>query len=263
MMTPDSIRIDSIRPDWPAPDNVAAAITLRSGGCSHAPFDQSNLALHVQDNPQHVQANRDSLIQSLKLPAQPLWLEQYHSTELVYAPQFSSSQTAPRADGSYSDQPGTVCAILTADCLPVLLCDRAGTQVAAAHAGWRGLCAGILRKMVATFTSPADQLIAYLGPAIGPQQFEVGAEVLQAFLDNGQDSHHRAAIAAAFSRRAAIRQQEKYLADLCALARAELAACGLTAVYGGEYCSYTDSERFYSYRREAQTGRNASLIWLR
>lgn len=250
--------IDVIRPQWPVPANVGSVITLRSGGCSTEPFSQSNLALHVQDDAQSVIANRQSLVQSLSLPAEPLWLDQVHSTDLVYAP---SAIDSPQADGSYSDQFGAVCAVLTADCLPVLLCDRAGTQVAAAHAGWRGLCGGILRKTVATFKHSPDLLLAYLGPAIGPQVFEVGGEVLQAFLDQAQNPTHRQAIAAAFRLRESV--GDKYLADLYALARAELQASGVTEIYGGDYCSYSDSERFYSYRREPKTGRNGSLIWLR
>ena len=255
--------IDVITPQWPAPANVGAAITLRSGGCSSVPFDQSNLALHVQDQPQDVLANRHSLVQSLSLLSQPLWLDQVHGTDIFYAPGVYAPESAdtPRADGSFSDQAGAACVVLTADCLPVLFCDRAGTQVAAAHAGWRGLCGGILRKTVATFKQSPDQLLAYLGPAIGPQVFEVGGEVLQAFLDQAQNPQQQQAINAAFS---AQRSAEgKYLADLYALARAELSASGVSQIYGGDYCSYSDSERFYSYRREPKTGRNGSLIWLR
>ena len=142
-----------------------------------------------------------------------------------------------------------------------MFCDRAGTQVAAAHAGWRGLCGGILRKTVATFKQSPEQLLAYLGPAIGPQVFEVGGEVLQAFLDQAQNPQQQQAIKAAFSAQSS--KQDKYLADLYALARAELSASGVTQIYGGDYCSYSDSERFYSYRRAPKTGRNGSLIWLR
>lgn len=250
--------IDIVIPQWPAPANVGAAITLRGGGCSRAPFDQSNLALHVQDQPETVLANRNSLIQTLKLPAQPLWLDQVHGTDIVYAP---GAVATARADGSYSDQPGAACAVLTADCLPVLFCDRAGTQVAAAHAGWRGLCGGILRKTVATFKQPSEQLLAYLGPAIGPQVFEVGGEVLQGFLEQAQNPRQQQAIKAAFSPKESV--EGKYLADIYALARAELNASGVSQIYGGDYCSFSDSERFYSYRRESKTGRNGSLIWLR
>lgn len=244
-------------PDWPAPAQVKSAIILRSGGCSRAPFESNNLALHVEDNASDVQKNRDSLVDSLALPAQPLWLNQCHGTDLVYVPQASQ---AASADGSYSDTANTVCAILTADCLPVLFCNQSGSQVAAAHAGWRGLCGGILRKTVATFKHSPDQVMAYLGPAIGPQVFEVGAEVLQAFLHSAQNAQHNQAVIAAF--KAVDGSADKYLADLYALARAELAASGVIEIYGGNYCSYSDSERFYSFRREPKTGRNASLVWL-
>ncbi len=244
-------------PDWPAPASVKAAITLRSGGCSRAPFASNNLALHVNDSEADVLKNRYQLLECLQLPAQPLWLNQCHGTDLAYAPE---SRQAATADGSYSDRTKTVCAILTADCLPVLLCNQAGDQIAAAHAGWRGLCGGILRKAVATFRDSPQQVLAYLGPAIGPQVFEVGAEVLQAFLGNAQNESQQHAIRAAF--KAVNSDTEKYLADLYALARAELRASGVNHIHGGNYCTYTDSERFYSFRRESKTGRNASLIWL-
>lgn len=244
-------------PDWPAPAQVKSAITLRSGGCSRAPFDSNNLALHVNDSPADVQKNRHNLVETLALPAQPLWLDQCHGTDLVYVPE---TPQAASADGSYSDRANTVCAILTADCLPVLFCNQSGSQVAAAHAGWRGLCGGILRKTIATFEHSPQQVMAYLGPAIGPQVFEVGAEVLQAFLHRAQNKPHQQAVREAF--KAVDGSADKYLADLYALARAELHASGVNQVYGGNYCSYTDNQRFYSFRRESKTGRNASLIWL-
>jgi YfiH family protein len=248
-------------PDWPAPAQVKSAITLRSGGCSRTPFDSNNLALHVEDSEADVQTNRQNLIKSLALPAQPLWLNQCHGIDLVYVPDYlHEPQQAATADGSYSDKANSVCAILTADCLPVLFCNQAGTQVAAAHAGWRGLCGGILRKTVDTFKGSPDQVMAYLGPAIGPQVFEVGGEVLQAFLNRAQNQSHQLAVREAFKAVDSI--EGKYLADLYALARAELSASGVTEIYGGNYCSYSDSERFYSFRRESKTGRNASLIWL-
>lgn len=249
-------------PDWPAPKNVRSAISLRAGGVSKAPFNSNNLALHVEDNPAHVLANRQTLVTALNLPCDPLWLEQVHGTDIVYAPNIKGvpkAQGIPSADGSYTDTANTVCAVLTADCLPVLLCNQSGTHVAAAHAGWRGLCNGILRDSVATFAQHDDQIMAYLGPAIGPQRFEVGAEVLEAFLVKAQNVEHQQAIKAAFLPSSAA---GKHLADLYALARAELAACGVTAVYGGEYCTFSQSEQFYSYRRDRKTGRNASLIWL-
>ena len=246
-----------IIPGWPAPAQVKSAITLRSGGTSRAPFDSNNLALHVDDRAADVQQNRRNLIAALRLPASPLWLNQCHGTELVYLPK---TQQAATADGSYSDRVDTVCAILTADCLPILFCNQSASQVAAVHAGWRGLCGGILRKMVATFKHSPDQVMAYLGPAIGPQVFEVGAEVMDAFVRNAQNESHRQAVSKAF--KPVDGDPEKYLADLYALARAELTASGVIDIYGGNYCSYSDSERFYSFRRESKTGRNASLIWL-
>lgn len=248
-----------LSPDWPAPPNIGAAITTRQGGCSSIPFDSNNLALHVGDSDSAVQANRKSLADSLGLAQQPLWLDQVHGTQVVYAP---AANSVPSADASYSDQPGQASVVMTADCLPLLFCDRQGTQVAAAHAGWRGLCNGIVRNTVARFRRP-DQVLAYLGPAIGPEAFEVGAEVLQAFILGVPQSANRAqqieAIQAAFMPT----EQDKYLADLCALARAELISCGVGAIYGGDYCTYTDAARFYSYRREAKTGRMASLVWLK
>jgi YfiH family protein len=244
-------------PDWPAPASVKSAITLRSGGYSRAPFDSNNLALHVNDSQADVLKNRHKLIEQLQLPGQPLWLDQCHGTDLVYVPE---SPQAASADGSYSDKANTVCAILTADCLPVLFCNQAGDQIAAAHAGWRGLCGGILRKAVARFSDSPEQVMAFLGPAIGPQVFEVGAEVLQAFLNNAQNNSQQQAIRTAF--KAVSSDAEKYLADLYALARAELTASGVSEIYGGNYCSFTDNQRFYSFRRESKTGRNASLIWL-
>jgi len=250
-----------IIPDWPAPEQVKSAITLRSGGTSRAPFESNNLASHVDDSAADVEQNRRNLIAALPLPASPLWLNQCHGTDLVYVPDYlKEPQPAATADGSYSDKVDTVCAILTADCLPVLFCNQSGTQIAAAHAGWRGLCGGILRKTVATFKNSPDQVMAYLGPAIGPQVFEVGAEVLEAFLHSAQNEVHQQSVRAAF--KAVDGGGDKYLADLYALARAELTASGVTGIYGGNYCSYSDSERFYSFRRESKTGRNASLIWL-
>lgn len=243
-----------ISPDWPAPENIGAAITTRQGGCSPMPFDSNNLALHVSDDATNVHANRKSLAEQLGLSQPPLWLDQVHGTEVVYAPEAG----APKADASFTDQPAVACAIMTADCLPVLFCNQQGTQVAAAHAGWRGLCNGILRKTVAKFTQP-DQVMAYLGPAIGPEVFEVGPEVLQAFIEGAQGAQQLVAIETAFTPS----RQDKYLADLYALARAELTACGVSAIYGGGYCTFSDSTRFYSYRREAKTGRMASLVWLK
>ena len=239
-------------PDWPAPDSVRSAISSRLGGCSEAPFNENNIALHVGDTETDVLANRDALISVLHLSQSPVWLDQVHGIEVIYAP---DAQGVPIADGSYSDQANVPCAVMSADCLPVLLCDYTGTQVAAVHAGWRGLANGIVRRAISQFSS-AKNILAYLGPAIGHQSFEVGVEVREAFLSNAQNSTQQDAIKNAFTD-----SKTKYLGDIYALARAELVACGVSDVFGGEFCTVNDSDRFFSYRRDGVTGRNASLIW--
>jgi len=243
-----------IVPDWPAPTGVGAAITLRSKGSSQQPFDHFNLAQHVGDDQQQVALNRQLLKRQLGLSAEPIWLNQVHGTEVVCA---SKVVSLPTADGCYSDKSGQACVVLTADCLPVLLCNQQGTKVAAAHAGWRGLCGGILRKTLHCF-DPSDTLLAYLGPAISAQLFEVGPEVLEAFLSTAKDAQHRQWIEQAF----AVGVGDRYLADLYALATAELRNSGVSQIYSGDFCSYSQPEQFYSYRRDQITGRNASLIWL-
>lgn len=237
---------DWILPDWPAPMGVKACVTTRQGGMSQAPFDSFNLGDHVSDAPEAVAANRLRLQQALG--CQPAWMSQVHSSTVVEA----SPQDCPTADASWTGARGVGCAVLTADCLPVLFCDLAGTRVAAAHAGWRGLAAGILEATVAAMETPGPQLMAWLGPAIGPAAFEVGAEVREAFV-----SRHAAAVEA-FS---PSRNAGRYMADIYQLARIRLAACGVSAVFGGGFCTQGDP-RFYSYRRAACTGRFASLIWL-
>lgn len=243
--------LDLIRPDWPAPDRVRAASTTRLGGVSQPPWHSLNLGTHVTDNPQHVTENRARLAGELALEQGAFgWLSQVHGTDLVTLP----VDGIPEADASTTTQAGQVCAILTADCLPVLLCDRAGTQVAAAHAGWRGLCAGILEQVIASFAAPAAEIIAWLGPAIGPGQFEVGPEVRDAFMVAD------ARAAEAFSASGA--RPGHFMADIYCLARQRLEKAGVTAVYGGDLCTASDPQRFYSYRRDGQTGRMATLIWL-
>ena len=241
--------------DWPAPEAVGAAITVRTGGVSEGPFEANNMALHVDDNESAVHKNRQVLQAELSLEQQPLWLDQCHGTDIVLV---EESLGVPRADASQTRQANRACVVMTADCLPVLFCNHQGTQVAAVHAGWRGLCNGILRKTVAQFDRP-ESVIAYLGPAIGPKVYEVGAELLPAFVKNSQDAVQVAAIQVAF----VPLQSGKFLANLYALARAELASCGVNAVYGGEFCTFSEPERFYSYRRAPKTGRTASLIWLK
>lgn len=238
-----------IYPEWPAPANVHAVVTTRIGGISKNPYNTFNLATHVGDDPQTVAANRTNLREALKLPAEPLWLRQVHGVTVVDA---ACTKSEMEADGVYATRPGAVCAVLTADCLPVLLCDRQGTKVAALHAGWRGLAGGVIEAGVKALNVSASELLAWLGPAIGPEAFEVGEEVRDAFM-----AHDSAA-------NAAFRPQGngKYLADIYRLARRRLAALGVTAVYGGGLCTVHDRARFYSYRRDGVTGRMATLIWL-
>lgn len=241
--------IDCITPDWPAPANITALTTTRSGGTSVPPFHSFNLAAHVGDDQQAVMNNRQLLRQHFALPSEPFWLNQVHANTMA---RFALQGRIPEADGSYTDNVGEVCAVLTADCLPVLFCDRTGSQVAAAHAGWRGLHNGILEQAVAVFRSAPRDIMAWLGPAIGPETFEVGTEVYQAFTEQSPDS------IAAFTRVST----QHWLADIYQLARLRLQACGVEAIFGGGFCTYQDEQRFYSYRRNSQTGRMASLIWI-
>ncbi len=237
-----------IYPHWPAPANVRAWSTTRLGGVSVAPFDTLNLGDHVDDDPECVVRNRSLLKSALDLPAEPCWLNQVHGCRVVE----NGAEIQPQADGSWTREPGRVCAVMTADCLPVLLCDRAGTRVAALHAGWRGLAAGVLEAGVAAFDRPADELLAWLGPAIGPDAFEVGDEVRAAFVDRDLDA------GAAFHAHG----PGHWLADLYALARRRLRACGVREISGGEHCTFRDATLFFSYRRQPRTGRAATLIWL-
>jgi YfiH family protein len=234
-------------PDWPAPANVRALQTLRGSGCSPAPWNSFNLGEHVGDDPAHVAANRAAL--RAHLPAEPLWLNQVHGNATVEGKNWPKSKSA---DASFSRQPGTVCVVMTADCLPVLFCDRAGTVVAAAHAGWRGLVGGVLEATIAGMAVPADQLLAWLGPAIGPRCFEVGDEVRSAFMADD------AGAVACFVATA----PGKWLADIYQLARRRLLRAGVAAIHGGDLCTVSDPARFFSYRRDGVTGRQASLIWL-
>lgn len=237
-----------LRPEWPAPPAVRAASTLRDGGVSHGVYHSLNLGTHVGDEPAAVRENRARLHAALHLPTEPCWLEQVHGAAVVEAGTWPSPA---RADACVARDPGSVCAVLTADCLPVLFCSRAGDRVAAAHAGWRGLAAGVLDSTVSSLGLPGGEILAWLGPAIGPPAFEVGDEVRIAF------TARDAAAERAFERNVRGRWQ----ADLYALARLELGRLGVQAVYGGGLCTYAD-ERFFSYRRDGQTGRMATLIWI-
>ena len=239
---------DWIIPDWPAPANVQAYTTTRHGGVSRPPYAGFNLGDHVGDIVDDVTVNRAQLKRRLNLPAAPIWLNQVHDTQIVNAAEVTAGCTA---DGSYTTQAGVVCAVLTADCLPVLLCNREGSKVAAAHAGWRGLANGVIETTLDALDAHPENLMAWLGPAIGPQAFEVGAEVREIFI-----AHHPQA-ADAFKPA----PSGRWLADIYLLARQRLARQGVTAVYGGGECTYTDAQRFYSFRRDRITGRMASLIW--
>ncbi len=236
-----------LKPDWPLPPHVHAAVTLRTGGISTGSYSSLNPADHVNDDPVHVLANRQIIKDMLKLPAEPVWLQQVHGIETVKA---DRTGTPVPADASYTDQPETVCAVLTADCLPVLFCGDEGRVIAAAHAGWRGLQAGIITQTHKAMNCRNIQV--WLGPAIGPDQFEVGEEVRTAFVNDNP------AAAAAFRST----RSGKWLADIYRLARIKLTEIGVERIYGGGFCTVTDSGRFYSYRRDGgATGRMASLIW--
>ena len=239
-----------LRPDWPAPQKVQVASTIRLGGVSAPPYDSLNLATHVGDDPQAVAANRTILQEQLQLPTEPVWLDQVHGAGVVSLD--GALTDIPKADASVTQIGGVVCVVQTADCLPVLFCSRQGTRVAAAHAGWRGLAAGVLEATVARLDTPAEDILAWLGPAIGPRAFEVGEEVHEAFVAVDPEQ------AQAFVET----RPGHWRADLYQLARRRLHQAGVTAVYGGSCCTYEDAERFYSYRRDGVTGRMASLIWL-
>lgn len=242
-----------LKPDWPAPARVRALTTTRRGGVSTGGYGSLNLGDHVNDDPAAVTENRRLLRTNACLPAEPVWLRQVHGTRCVALP-CAQSSVPPEADAVVTRSSRQVCAILTADCLPLLLCDTAGSVVGAAHAGWRGLLGGVIEATVAAMEQPGARLMAWLGPAIGPQAFEVGDEVRASFVAE------EAASAAAFV--PCPGSGGKWLCDLYALARMRLARVGVRQVSGGEHCTYAEPDLFFSYRRERQTGRMASLIWL-
>jgi YfiH family protein len=243
--------IEFIYPDWPAPDNVRAIATTRFGGVSEGDYASLNLGDHVADEPALVARNRNILIEQAVLPAEPRWLAQVHGMTVVQADAVAGRV---EADAAWTSTPNVPCAVLTADCLPVLLCDRHGKQVAAVHAGWRGLCAGVLDTSVTKFLDaaiPPTEILAWLGPAIGSAAYEVDAVVKNAFTTRLPDS------TTCFS---AVRPGH-WQFDLYAAAREILASLGVTQVFGGDFCTYSE-DRFYSYRRQPNCGRQASLVWL-
>lgn len=253
--------MELILPQWgQALPKVGALATTRACGHSAAPYDDGggaaglNLGLHVGDNTDHVHANRAQIAR--QLPAPPVWLNQVHGCDVIDAGAWNVADAIPQADASFTTQAGVVCAILTADCLPVLLTDTAGRVVAAAHAGWRGLAAGVLENTVTKMRAAGGQdLLAWLGPAIGPQHFEVAGDVLEAFVARCPTASY------AFKKIEA--RPGKYHADIYSLARDILLRAGIVRAGGGNYCTVSASQRFYSYRRDGVTGRMASLIWLR
>lgn len=240
-----------LTPNWPAPPSIRAYTTLRMGlGVSKPPYQQFNLAEHVADSPEDVKKNRELLKQSLSLPAEPIWINQIHSNIVIEA---TPQNQYKDADATFTRLPNQVCAILTADCLPIFLCDQDGTRIAAIHAGWRGIAHGIIENTIEVLDVNPDKLLAWFGPAISQQHYEVGDEMRDIFLQHDKDSVN------AFT----LSPQKRWLANLYQLARLRLNKCGISRIYGGEHCTYTDSERFFSYRRDgAATGRMASVLWI-
>ena len=237
----------SLQPDWPAPADVRAVFTLRGGGVSVGPCASLNVAVHVADDPAAVAENRRRIAGAFALPSEPAWLSQVHGDRVV---RLGPGAGEVRADGAITTERGRVCVIQVADCLPVLFSAHDGSAVGAAHVGWRGLAAGVLEATVSALDVPPGQLLAWIGPGIGPAHFEVGPEVRDALVG-------AAGAAAAFLPNA----RHRWQCDLVALVRLRLAALGLTQVFGGSWCTFADAERFFSYRRDQRCGRMAALIW--
>jgi len=235
--------------DWTVPRGVRAAFTTRAGGASLAPWDSFNLGVHVGDDPAAVAANRARLAQLLRLPAEPTWLNQVHGTEVVDLDAYSTANPPPNADASLTTLPARVCVVMVADCLPVLFASGDGEHIAAAHAGWRGLVAGVLERTVAALGVEPSKLSAWLGPAISQAHFEVGEEVRAAFAGAADDACFRA------------NTRGRWQADLAGLARRRLATLGVGTISGGAWCTFADREQFFSHRRDGKGGRMAALIW--
>jgi polyphenol oxidase len=242
---------DLIVPDWPAPPNVRALVTTRAGGVSTGPWASLNLGLRAGDDAAAVLANRHRL--AAHLPAPPRWLRQVHGHGVVAAHAVCAADEPPEADAAFTDRAGVVCAVMIADCMPVLLCTDDGARVAAVHCGWRGLSGGAIEQTIARLGYDPQRLIAWLGPAIGPQAFEVGADVRSAFLAGALDDD--------IAFRASPTQPGKWYADLFELGRRRLARTGVARVHGGGLCTVSDPQRFFSYRRDRTTGRMAALVW--
>ncbi len=245
--------VQFITPVWAAPPGVRAAFTLRTGGVSQAPYDSLNLGARIGDSPEAVRENRRRVREALRLPAEPLWLEQVHGIGVVDVEAGKGTPgDPPIGDASVARSSGQVCAIRVADCMPVLFAVRDGSAVGAAHAGWRGLAGGVLEATIGQLGVPPPELIAWMGPAIGPRNFEVGDEVRDAFL--AADAGATAAFVS--------NPRGRWQCDLYALARRKLIALGVSAISGGGWCTFAEKERFFSYRRDGQCGRMAALIWI-
>ena len=244
---------DGIRPDWPAPDNVQAFTSTRKNGHSPGAYASLNLAQHVEDDFAMVERNRAQFIEDFNLPSQPVWLQQTHSNTVIMADDYQNVIAPPEADASWTSSQNVVCTVLTADCLPVFFTNKQGDRVAATHAGWRGALNGIITSSFLATGIAAEDCLVWLGPAIGAENFEVGADVYQAFVSKNPEN------AIAFKQT----DDQHWLCDIYQLARIELQQLGIYSIYGGGFCTYSNDEDFYSFRRDgAQTGRMASLIWL-
>lgn len=239
---------DVLWADWPAPKNIKAMTTTRVGGVSLGPYSSLNLADHVDDKLEHVTHNRQIISQSLNIQ-EPVWLKQVHGIQVADA---ATALHHAEADAIFSNQKNQVCAVLTADCLPLLFCNQIASKVAAAHAGWRGLAEGVIEQTVEALQESPDDIMVWLGPAIGARCFEVGQDVYDTFVSQTTEA------ALAFTKTDA----EHYLADIYQLARLRLKNLGIEKVYGGGLCTYSDEERFYSFRKNKITGRMASMIWI-
>lgn len=253
-----------LTPNWPAPPCIKAYTSLRFGGHSCDPYTSFNLSIREKDDPQAVNANRQQLREELELTREPSWLTQVHGTQVIRAEMVSPFETAPSAssgqmvaplaDASFTSEPNVACVVLTADCLPLLLCNQQGTQVAAVHAGWRGLLAGVIETTLSHLAGTKDDWLAWLGPAIGPTAFEVGDEVREAFTTQNGNAN------AAFQPIG----KGRWLANIYLLAQQRLEQQGITQIYGGEFCTYSEVQSFFSYRRDnGITGRMATLIYIR
>lgn len=243
-----------LRPDWPAPAAVLAAATTRNGGCSEGEFAGLNMALHVGDTESNVRRNRKLVADAFAPDAHFQWLRQVHGSEpaIVFQP-----GEAPEADSLISSVPGIALCVLTADCLPVFVCNRAGDEVGIIHAGWRGMSAGVIENTLAAMRSEPEDLLIWLGPAIQSCHYEVGEDVREAFLDCATDSREQQQLKATF---VPLEKQGKYHADLTQIARIKLLRLGTTSISGGTHCTYSDARRFYSHRRDGPCGRMANLI---